>query len=177
MEKLADCKTGRYKKIALVDEMAPIKIRRSTMKCIYCGGEESKVLDSRNSDESNAIRRRRECLECGRRFTTYETIETTPILVIKNDGSRQSFDSSKIKSGIIKACEKRPVSMSQIDSVVQGIEKHIQNKLIQEIKSAELGEMVMEALKGLDEVAYVRFASVYRQFKDIESFKKLLENM
>jgi len=147
------------------------------MKCIYCGSEESKVLDSRNSDESNAIRRRRECLECGRRFTTYETIETIPILVVKNDGSRQSFDALKIKNGIIKACEKRPVSLSQIDAIVEGIEKHLQNKLIQEIKSSELGEMVMEALKGLDEVAYVRFASVYRQFKDIESFKKLLENM
>lgn len=147
------------------------------MKCIYCGGEDSKVLDSRNSDESNAIRRRRECLECGRRFTTYETIETIPILVVKNDGSRQSFDALKIKNGIIKACEKRPVSLSQIDAIVEGIEKHIQNKLIQEIKSSELGEMVMDALKGLDEVAYVRFASVYRQFKDVESFKKLLENM
>ena len=147
------------------------------MKCIYCGGEESKVLDSRNSDESNAIRRRRECLACGRRFTTYETIETLPILVVKNDGSRQSFDANKLTSGIIKACEKRPVSMSQIDSVVEKIEKHIQNKLTQEIKSSQLGEMVMDALKELDEVAYVRFASVYRQFKDVESFKKLLENM
>lgn len=147
------------------------------MKCIYCGNEESKVLDSRNSDETNAIRRRRECLNCGRRFTTYETVETTPILVIKNDGSRQSFDASKIKAGIIKACEKRPVSMSQIDQIVQNIEKQIQNKLTQEVKSSQLGELVMEALKGLDEVAYVRFASVYRQFKDIESFKKLLENM
>lgn len=147
------------------------------MKCIYCGDEESKVLDSRNSDETNAIRRRRECLNCGRRFTTYETVETTPILVIKNDGSRQSFDPSKLKNGIIKACEKRPVSMSQIDEVVTSIEKTIQNKLTQEVKSSQLGEMVMDALKGLDEVAYVRFASVYRQFKDIESFKKLLENM
>ena len=147
------------------------------MKCIYCGSEESKVLDSRNSDESNAIRRRRECLDCGRRFTTYETIETTPILVIKSDGSRQSFDASKLKSGIIKACEKRPVSMGQIEEVVQSIEKQIQNKLTQEVKSSQLGELVMEALKNLDEVAYVRFASVYRQFKDIESFKKLLENM
>ncbi|MBQ8908827.1 MAG: transcriptional repressor NrdR, partial [Clostridia bacterium] len=117
------------------------------MKCIYCGSEESKVLDSRNSDESNAIRRRRECLECGRRFTTYETIETTPILVIKSDGSRQSFDASKLKSGIIKACEKRPVSMGQIDNIVQNIEKQIQNKLTQEIKSSQLGEMVMDALK------------------------------
>ena len=98
------------------------------MKCIYCGDEESKVLDSRNSDESNAIRRRRECLNCGRRFTTYEIIETTPILVIKNDGSRQSFDASKLKNGIIKACEKRPVSMSQIDNVVNNIQKTIQNR-------------------------------------------------
>lgn len=147
------------------------------MKCIYCGDEESKVLDSRNSDEANAIRRRRECLNCGRRFTTYETIETVPILVIKNDGSRQSFDASKIKNGIIKACEKRPVSMSQIDQIVRDIEKTLQNKLTQEVKSSQLGELVMDALKNLDEVAYVRFASVYRQFKDIESFKKLLENM
>lgn len=147
------------------------------MKCIYCGSEESKVLDSRNSEETNSIRRRRECLVCGRRFTTYETIETTPILVIKNDGSRQSFSSEKLKSGIIKACEKRPVSMSQIENIVGTIEKQIQNKLTQEIKSSQLGEMVMDALKDIDEVAYVRFASVYRQFKDLDSFKKLLENM
>lgn len=147
------------------------------MKCIYCGHEESKVLDSRNSDESNAIRRRRECLNCGRRFTTYEIIETTPILVVKNDGSRQSFDASKLKNGIIKACEKRPVSMSQIDNIVNEIQKTLQNKLTQEVKSSQLGEMVMDALKELDEVAYVRFASVYRQFKDLESFKKLLESM
>lgn len=147
------------------------------MKCIYCGAEESKVLDSRNSEESNAIRRRRECLVCGRRFTTYETIETTPILVIKNDGSRQSFDPEKLKRGIIKACEKRPVSMSQIENIVGTIEKQIQNKCTQEVKSSQLGEMVMDALKGIDEVAYVRFASVYRQFKDLDSFKKLLDNM
>ena len=101
------------------------------MKCIYCGAEESKVVDSRNSDETNSIRRRRECLKCGRRFTTYETIETTPILVIKNDGSRQSFDPSKLKNGIIKACEKRPVSITQIDTIVSNIEKQIQNKLTQ----------------------------------------------
>ncbi len=147
------------------------------MKCIYCGHEESKVLDSRNSDESNAIRRRRECLGCGRRFTTYETVENLPILVIKSDGSRQSFDPSKLKNGIIKACEKRPVSMGQIDKIVQDIEKTLQNKLTQEVKSSQLGELVMDALKALDEVAYVRFASVYRQFKDLDSFKKLLENM
>lgn len=147
------------------------------MKCIYCGSEDHKVLDSRNSDENNSIRRRRECIKCGRRFTTYETIETTPILVVKSDGSRQSFDASKIKCGIIKACEKRPVSMSQIDEIVNNIEKTIQNDLIQEIQSSKIGEMVMDALKNLDEVAYVRFASVYRHFKDVDSFKKLLENM
>lgn len=147
------------------------------MKCIYCGNEESKVLDSRNSEETNSIRRRRECLNCGRRFTTYETIEMTPILVIKTDGSRQSFDANKLKNGIIKACEKRPVSMGQIDTIVANIEKTIQNKLTQEVRSSEIGEMVMDALKNLDEVAYVRFASVYRHFKDVDSFKKLLENM
>ena len=138
---------------------------------------EKKVKFSTLEIAMKAMRRRRECLACGRRFTTYETIETLPILVVKNDGSRQSFDANKLKSGIIKACEKRPVSMGQIDSVVERIEKHIQNKLTQEIKSSQLGEMVMDALKELDEVAYVRFASVYRQFKDVESFKKLLENM
>ena len=153
-----------------------LSLRRFVMKCIYCGSEDNKVLDSRNNDELNSIRRRRECLKCGRRFTTYETVETTPILVIKNDGSRQSFDPEKLKNGIIKACEKRPVSIGQIEEVVANIEKTIQNSLVQEIRSSKLGEMVMDALKNLDEVAYVRFASVYRQFKDIESFKKLLKN-
>ncbi len=147
------------------------------MKCIYCGSEESKVLDSRSTDETNAIRRRRECLNCGKRFTTYETIEMTPILVVKNDGSRQAFDINKIKNGMIKACEKRPVTMSQIEEVAANIEKTLQNNFSQEVASSKIGEMVMEALKNLDEVAYVRFASVYRQFKDIDSFKKLLEEL
>ena len=147
------------------------------MKCIYCGSEESKVLDSRSNDETNSIRRRRECLNCGKRFTTYETVEVTPILVIKNDGSRQHFDLNKIKNGIIKACEKRPVSLSQIEEVAQNIEKTLQNNFSQEVPSSKIGEMVMESLKKLDEVAYVRFASVYRQFKDIDSFKKLLEEL
>ena len=147
------------------------------MKCIYCGSEESKVLDSRSNDETNSIRRRRECLNCGKRFTTYETFEVTPILVIKNDGSRQPFDVNKIKNGIIKACEKRPVSLSQIEEVAQNIEKTLQNNFSQEVPSSKIGEMVMESLKKLDEVAYVRFASVYRQFKDIDSFKKLLEEL
>ena len=147
------------------------------MKCIYCGHGESKVLDSRNSDETNSIRRRRECLNCGRRFTTYETVETTPVLVIKNDGSRQPFDSNKVKNGIIKACEKRPVSMAQIDAMAEDIEKTIQNSLVQEIKSSQIGEMIMERLKKVDEIAYVRFASVYRQFKDVTNFIKLITEM
>ncbi len=147
------------------------------MKCIYCGCEESKVLDSRSTDESNSIRRRRECLNCGRRFTTYETVELTPILVIKSDGSRQAFDINKVKNGLIKACEKRPVSLEQIEKIAGNIEKTLQSNFQQEIKSSEIGEMVCEALKSVDEVAYVRFASVYRQFKDIESFKKLIEEL
>ena len=147
------------------------------MKCIYCGCESSKVLDSRSTEETNAIRRRRECLGCGKRFTTYETIETTPILVIKRDGSRQPFDIKKKKSGIIKACEKRPVSLNQIDQICIDIDKQIQNSLVQEISSKEIGEMVMEKLKPLDQVAYVRFASVYRQFTDISSFMSELEGL
>ena len=147
------------------------------MKCIYCGCEESKVLDSRSTDESNSIRRRRECLNCGRRFTTYETVEITPILVIKADGSRQPFDINKIKNGIIKACEKRPVSLQQIEKMANDIEKGLQGNFIQEIESAKIGEMVCEALKQVDNIAYVRFASVYRQFKDIDSFKKLIEEL
>ena len=152
-------------------------LRRKRMKCIYCGHEESKVLDSRGNEENNSIRRRRECLNCGRRFTTYETIEMTPVLVVKNDGSRQSFDLNKVKNGLIKACEKRPVSVMQIEKMASDIEKEIQNTGKQEIPSSEIGELVMEKLKAVDEVAYVRFASVYRQFKDIESFRKLIEEL
>lgn len=147
------------------------------MKCIYCGYEESKVLDSRSTEENNSIRRRRECLNCGRRFTTYETIEMTPILVVKADGSRQSFDINKVKNGLIKACEKRPVSLSQIEKMAGDIEKELQNNNEQEVKSTKIGELVMDKLKEADEIAYVRFASVYRQFKDIDSFKKLLEEL
>ncbi len=147
------------------------------MKCIYCGCEESKVLDSRSTDENNSIRRRRECLGCGRRFTTYESIEMTPILVVKNDGSRQSFDINKVKSGLIKACEKRPISLSQIEKMAGDIQKEIQNSSTQEIPSSHIGELVMDRLKEVDEIAYVRFASVYRQFKDIESFKKLIDEL
>ena len=137
------------------------------MKCIYCGYTESKVLDSRPTDEGNSIRRRRECLKCGKRFTTYEMIEMTPILVVKNDGTRQQFDSSKIKSGIIKSCEKRPLAMHDIDELVAVIEKQISNSLVQEISTRQIGEMVMRGLKELDQIAYIRFASVYRQFRDV----------
>lgn len=145
------------------------------MKCMYCGCTESKVIDSRSTDEDRTIRRRRECMQCGRRFTTYETIETTPVLVIKNDGTRQAFDANKIKNGIIKACEKRPVSLSKIDKLVEDIKKEIYNSLEQEVSSKRIGEMVMDGLRGIDEVAYVRYASVYRQFTDISSFMRELE--
>ncbi len=147
------------------------------MRCIYCGSEESKVLDSRSTDETNSIRRRRECLNCGKRFTTYETVETVPVLVVKKDGSRQAFDIQKIRNGMIKACEKRPVSISQIDRMAEDIEKQVQNSLKQEIQSQEIGEMVMKKLKEVDEIAYVRFASVYRQFKDVTNFIKLITEM
>ena len=147
------------------------------MKCNFCGCTESKVIDSRSSEDSTSIRRRRECLNCGKRFTTYETIETTPVLVIKNDGSRQPFDANKIKNGIIKACEKRPVAFSRIDKLVEDIQKKIYNSLNQEVSTKEIGEMVMEGLKEIDEVAYVRFASVYRSFTDVSSFMSELNKM
>lgn len=147
------------------------------MKCMYCGCGESKVIDSRSTDEGRTIRRRRECMECGKRFTTYETIETTPILVIKNSGNRQAFDLNKIKNGIIKACEKRPVSMYKIEKLVDDIKKQIYNSLEQEITSKQIGEMVMEGLREIDEVAYVRYASVYRSFADISSFMNELETL
>ena len=152
------------------------------MKCIYCGCKDSKVIDSRYIDENNQIRRRRECLnpDCQKRFNTYETVEMLPIMVVKTDESRQSFNPLKIKQGIMRACEKRPVSVAQIDEMVNDIEKQIQNSLKQEIKSAEIGEMIMEKLKSIDEVAYIRFASVYRKFTDVTHFMdfiKEFENM
>ncbi len=150
------------------------------MKCIYCGCPDSKVLDSRSTDDGASIRRRRECVACGRRFTTYETIEDTPVLVIKNNGNRQAFDINKVKNGIIKSCEKRPVSMKDIDALAERIRRQVSNSLSKEVTSAEIGEMVMEGLKGIDEVAYIRFASVYRKFQDTSSFiaelQKLLED-
>lgn len=140
------------------------------MKCPYCGYQESKVVDSRHSDDGSSIRRRRECLSCQKRFTTYETVESLPMVVIKKDNSRQTFDRNKILGGMVKACEKRPVTMASLEQAVDEIEQIIQNSLDREVSTVHIGELVMERLKPLDEVAYVRFASVYRQFKDINSF-------
>ncbi len=147
------------------------------MRCLYCNCTESKVIDSRSADDDKTIRRRRECLGCGKRFTTYETIEVAPILVVKANGNRQAFDPAKIKNGIIKACEKRPVPIEKIEELVDDITKRINDSTVQEISSKEIGEMVMEGLKELDEVAYVRYASVYRSFKDINSFLQELQRM
>jgi len=147
------------------------------MKCPFCFAADSKVVDSRPTDEGTVIRRRRECCSCGKRFTTYEKIEHLPILVVKKDGRRETFDSSKIMSGLLKACEKRPVAMKDLEAAVQDIEKQVYNSLDQEVTSQSIGEMVMEKLKSLDEVAYVRFASVYRQFKDINTFMEELNKL
>ena len=150
------------------------------MKCPFCGFAESKVIDSRPAEEGATIRRRRECLACQKRFTTYEIIETLPLVVIKRDGSRQAFDKMKVMNGMIRACEKRPVPLADLEAVADGIEAELQSSLEREISTTEIGEMVMSKLKDMDEVAYVRFASVYRQFKDINTFMdeltKLLGN-
>lgn len=147
------------------------------MRCMYCDCTESKVIDSRSADDDRTIRRRRECIGCGRRFTTYETIEVTPVLVVKSDGNRQAFDVGKIKRGIVKACEKRPVPADKIDRLAEEIAKRVYNSMESEVTSKEIGELVMEGLKELDEVAYVRYASVYRSFKDISSFMSELQKM
>ena len=140
------------------------------MKCPYCGYSESKVIDSRPADENASIRRRRECLSCAKRFTTYETVESIPLVVVKKDGSRQSFDRAKILGGMIRACEKRPVPMADMEKIAGEIEQDLQNSMEREIRSEVIGEMVMERLRTVDQVAYVRFASVYRQFQDIDTF-------
>ena len=147
------------------------------MKCPYCGYQESKVVDSRHSDDGLSIRRRRECLQCQKRFTTYETVESLPIVVVKKDGSRQSFDRNKILNGMLRACEKRPVSLAALETAALDIEQILQNSLEREVSTGQIGELVMERLKPLDEVAYVRFASVYRQFKDINSFMRELNKI
>lgn len=149
------------------------------MRCPFCSEDNDKVIDSRPSDEGMSIRRRRECLACGARFTTYEKVETQPILVIKKDGSREPFDRDKLRNNILKACHKRPVTSDQLDGLVDYVEQTIRNSLRYEVSSQEIGELVMDQLRQIDEVAYVRFASVYRQFKDVESFmvelRQLLE--
>ena len=147
------------------------------MKCPFCGFEESKVIDSRPTDEGQRIRRRRECLQCTKRFTTYEIIESLPIIVIKKDKSRETFNRNKLMTGLLRACEKRPVSIDTLDNMIDEIETIIQNSLDREVSSEKIGELVMEKLKKIDEVAYVRFASVYRQFKDINTFMNELNKL
>ena len=147
------------------------------MKCPFCLHDEDKVIDSRSSNEGKSVRRRRECIKCKKRFTTYEYVEEVPLMVIKKDGRRESFDRNKIISGILKACEKRPVSMEKVEAVVDRVEKELQKSFDKEVKAQVVGELVMEHLHKLDEVAYVRFASVYRQFKDINHFMKELKDL
>ena len=147
------------------------------MKCPYCAHPESKVVDSRPTDESASIRRRRECLNCGKRFTTYETVESVPLVVVKKDGSRESFDRNKILNGLVKACEKRPVPLQRLENATTDIEQQLLNSLNREVKSELIGELVMNARKEIDQVAYVRFASVYRQFQDIDSFMSELTKL
>ena len=139
------------------------------MKCPYCGYKESKVIDSRPAEEGSSIRRRRECLSCAKRFTTYETVESLPMVVVKKDGSRQSFDRRKVLGGMIRACEKRPVPLAELEKIAEEIEQDLQNSMEREISTEAIGEKVMERLRNVDQVAYVRFASVYRQFKDIDT--------
>ncbi|HOP74770.1 MAG TPA: transcriptional regulator NrdR [Bacillota bacterium] len=145
------------------------------MLCPYCGRPDSKVIDSRASDENNAIRRRRECLECQRRFTTYERIEETPLIVIKKDDRRETFDRQKIRNGLLKACEKRPVSIITIERLIDTVERELRNRMEPEVRSTDIGELIMAELKKLDGVAYVRFASVHREFKDVETLMRELQ--
>ena len=147
------------------------------MKCPFCGYNESKVIDSRPAEEGATIRRRRECLACTKRFTTYEIIERLPLVVVKRDGSRQTFDKVKLINGMVRACEKRPIALSQLEDIADEIEQELMSGLEREIKTIDVGEMVMSKLKSIDEVAYVRFASVYRSFKDINTFMEELSKL
>lgn len=147
------------------------------MKCPFCAYLESKVVDSRPADEGASIRRRRECLSCHKRFTTYETVESLPMVVVKKDGSRQSFDRRKVLGGMIRACEKRPVPLAELEKIAEEIEQDLQNSMEREISTEAIGEKVMERLRNVDQVAYVRFASVYRQFKDIDTFMTELNKL
>lgn len=147
------------------------------MKCPYCNYDESKVVDSRSTDDNSAIRRRRECLKCKKRYTTYEKLENIPILVVKKNSSREYFDRNKIINGLIKACEKRPISRSQIEEIADEVEKRLCNDMVTEVRSEYIGEIIMDILKEVDEICYVRFASVYRQFKDINTFMEEIKNL
>ncbi len=147
------------------------------MKCPYCSSTDTKVTDSRDTDDGASIRRRRQCLSCGRRFTTYETVETSPLRVIKKNGTREMFDRNKLRNGLVRACEKRNISSLQIEEMINHVERKIRNDLKQEVSSEIIGNLVMEELRQLDQVAYVRFASVYREFKDIGSFMSELETL
>ncbi len=147
------------------------------MRCPYCGNIEDKVVDSRSSSEGNSIRRRRECLKCERRFTTYEHIEEISLMVVKKDGRREAFERKKILTGLVKACEKRPISMERLEQLVDKIEFILQKNYEKEVKSVEIGELAIKMLQELDEIAYVRFASVYRQFKDVSQFMKELKGL
>lgn len=147
------------------------------MKCPYCGYKESKVVDSRPAEEGSSIRRRRECLSCEKRFTTYETVESLPMVVVKKDGSRQSFERRKVLEGMIRACEKRPVPLAELEKIAGEIEQDLQNSMEREISTEAIGERVMERLRSVDQVAYVRFASVYRQFKDVDTFMQELTKL
>lgn len=147
------------------------------MRCPFCSFEESKVVDSRSTDDNTTIRRRRECLKCNKRYTTYEKVEDIPILVVKRDSTRENFNKEKIMNGLIRACQKRPVSRKQIEDLAEDVEKTISNKMITEVNSKVIGEMVMERLKNVDEISYVRFASVYREFKDINTFLEEIKSL
>ena len=147
------------------------------MRCLFCSFEESKVVDSRSTDDNTTIRRRRECLSCSKRYTTYEKVEDIPILVVKRDSTRENFNKEKIINGLIRACQKRPISRMQIEAMAEDIEKTISNKMITEVNSKYIGEMVMDRLKDIDEISYVRFASVYREFKDINTFLEEIKNL
>ena len=147
------------------------------MKCPFCGYSESKVIDSRPADEGASIRRRRECLSCSKRFTTYETVESLPMVVVKKDGSRQSFDRRKVLGGMIRACEKRPVPLAELEKISEEIEQDLQNSMEREVSTEIIGEKVMDRLRSVDQVAYVRFAAVYRQFKDIDTFMAELNKL
>lgn len=147
------------------------------MKCPYCNYDESKVVDSRSTDDNSAIRRRRECLKCKKRYTTYEKLENIPILVVKKNSSREYFDRNKIINGLIKACEKRPISRNQIEDITDEVEKKLYNDMVTEVRSEYIGEIIMDILKEVDEICYVRFASVYRQFKDINTFMEEIKNL